>query len=196
MNNKIPRLIGITGRKFNGKDTLCNIIVDIISKEDVKIKKIAFAGALKEACKCIFGFTNEQLYGNKKEEFDEFWKTTPRRILQFVGTDLFREQISNEIPHVGKEIWIAVVKKQILEEWNNNPDTVFIITDLRFENEFNMIKNMNGTTIRIERSSIDSIDMHSSEMEISNMKVDHIVKNDKTIDDLRHEFIKLNIIKQ
>ena len=64
-------IIGITGKKFNGKDTGAIYLINNYGYE-----RLAFADALKEACKCIFGFTNEQLYGNKKEDIDEYWYNT------------------------------------------------------------------------------------------------------------------------
>ena len=129
-------IIGITGRKRHGKDTLGDYLV----KHHGYIK-IGFADALKEACRHIFGFNDDQLYGDLKEVDDEFWKTSPRKVLQYVGTDLFRDQIANIMPEVKSDIWIKVVENKILQ----NPDKRYVITDVRFENELEFLKKAQCT---------------------------------------------------
>jgi len=174
------KIVGITGRKFNGKDTLGKYFID-----ELGYKKLAFADSLKEGCRCIFGFTDEQLYGEKKEEIDEFWKATPRKVLQFVGTELFRNQLAEIMPHLGHDIWVEVVRKKILD----NPDTNFVITDVRFPNECEIIKKMGGIIIRVNRDSVNTtVDLHQSEIEIEKLDVDTVIQNDGSIDDL---YVKL-----
>jgi dephospho-CoA kinase len=109
----MPRIIGITGKKFNGKDTLGNYL----SKYNYKI--MAFADPLKEVIKTIFDFNSEQLYGEEKEKIDDFWKISPRTAMQFIGTDLFRHQMNKLIPDIGNEIWIKVIKRQIEEVYKS-----------------------------------------------------------------------------
>ena len=170
------RLIGITGRKFNGKDTLGNFFVT-----NNNFRRLAFADALKEACRCIFGFNDEQLYGNKKEVVDEFWKTSPRIILQYLGTDLFRNQLSTIMPHIGNDIWVEVIRKQILDGWLLNRNTHFVVTDVRFPNEVKMIKDLGGIMLRVKRSNINnSTDAHISELHIDNLEVDEEILNNDT----------------
>ena len=114
-------LIGICGRKRHGKDTLGDYLVD-----NYGYTKIGFADALKEACRCIFGFNDDQLYGDLKEVDDEFWGASPRKVLQYIGTDLFRLKIAEILPQVNDEIWIKVVENKILQ----NPDKKYVITDV------------------------------------------------------------------
>ena len=73
-------IIGITGKKHNGKDTVGDYY------EKLGFVKLSFAQPLKQVCKCIFDFDNDQLYGDKKEQIDEYWKVKPRTIFQYVGT--------------------------------------------------------------------------------------------------------------
>jgi hypothetical protein len=174
-----PNIIGITGYKRHGKDTLGDYLV---SKHGYT--KIGFADALKEACRQIFGFNDDQLYGNLKENNDEFWKTSPRKVLQFVGTELFRNQISTILPEVKEDIWVKVVEKQILL----NPDKKFVITDIRFNDEYELIKKYNGITIKVQRDSINNTDAHISEMLIENFKTNFTVKNNGTIEELYKNF--------
>lgn len=56
----------------------------------------------------------EQTNGEDKEKPDSRWfNCTPRRIMQYVGTDLFRNQIENLFPELRKDIFIHNFKNMI-----------------------------------------------------------------------------------
>ena len=121
----------------------------------------------------------------QKEVLDDFWKTSPRTVLQYLGTELFREQMDKIIPHIGKNIWIEVVKRKLLDSWKKNPDMKFVITDVRFQNELDFIKEMGGITIKVVRDSANNNDdCHPSEMELDNLVTDHNISNNGTLDEL------------
>lgn len=101
-DNKYPR-IGICGRKFNGKDTLAEYLV-----KNHGYEQMAFAKPIKDISKILFGFNDEQLYGSKKEEIDERWNTTPRQMMQYIGTDMFRKD-----PGFGEHFWVKCLYEQI-----------------------------------------------------------------------------------
>ncbi len=176
----LPQVLGVTGHKYNGKDTLGNYFV-----EKYGYKRLAFADSLKDGCREIFGFSDEQLYGNKKEIIDEYWGVTPRTVLQYVGTDLFREQLGNIIPKIGKNIWLKVVEKKILDELKLNPNARFVVTDVRFPNECQMIKDLGGIVIRVKRDCVNNVaDFHISELEIEKLDVNIELQNNGSKDEL------------
>lgn len=178
------RLIGCTGRKFNGKDSLGNHIIR--SRNAIRV---AYADLLKKIAEELFGFTYEQLYGNEKEIEDKFWKVTPRKVLQFIGTDLFREQLHLIMPWIGKDIWVKAVEKKILDIWKNNENQVVVITDVRFDNEVDAVKNLGGIVIRVNRPSVNTdVDVHPSEINIEKLDADINIINDGTLDDLYEKF--------
>jgi len=165
-------IVGITGKKGNGKDTLGNYFVKL------GYIRLAFARTLKEACKNIFGFDDDQVDGDRKEVVDEYWGYTPRYALQTVGTELFRN-------HFDKDIWLKSLKRKILKELEKNPEANFVITDVRFDNEANMIKELGGTMIRVTRKSANTrVDLHESETLIEKLPVDYDLTNDGTIEEL------------
>lgn len=175
-----PAIIGITGKKYSGKDTLGKLFMS-----KYNYKRLAYADPLKTVCKCIFGFNDDQLYGDKKEIDDEFWKTTPRKVLQYVGTNMFREHMKNIIPHIENNIWVEVVKKQILDERKQNPNATFVITDIRFENEAQLIRDLGGIVIKLKRNDSEIIiDNHASEQEIDMLYADYEFTNNNTIEEL------------
>jgi len=137
-------IIGFMGKKRSGKDTAGDYLVKYHG-----YKKYAFASVLKEICKSVFSFTDEQLNGDEKEVIDEYWGVSPRQALQYVGTDLFRNHISSLLPNVGNDIWVNVLERKLKEETSN-----IVITDIRFENERAMVKRLGGIVVKIHSGNI------------------------------------------
>jgi hypothetical protein len=189
------KIIGICGFKNSGKDTLANILI-----QNHNFVKLSFATILKDIVSIMFSWNRDMLEGinvkdrEKREEIDEWWAKklniphlTPRWILQYFGTDLFRNNFH-------QDIWIICLEKKIYE-LNKN----IVITDCRFPNEINLIKKLNGKIVHIYREPLpywfndlysNKIDcppnnLHSSEWSwIKNNKFDITINNNKTIKDL------------
>lgn len=180
-------VFGMTGRKRSGKDTSGERLV-----RDHGFVRIAFADALKEACIDIFGFTEEQVYGDDlKEVVDEYWGYSPREVLQKVGTELFREAISQEhvLPDIGKNIWVRTIERKILNLAKQGHRR-FVITDVRFPNELAFLKEsqFNAYSIKVIRQAVmdetDPTKLHASEAAIDSFKCDFDINNDGTIEEL------------
>lgn len=190
-------LIGIVGQAGHGKDTIGTIL-----KEKHGFHTYALATPLKEGiCKTVFGLSDEQLYTQLgKEKKDEFWGCSAREIMQFVGTELFREQMCRIMPHVGKEFWLQVFRKwrkDLFLKLKYLPNVV--VTDVRFQNEADFIKKYGGKIWRVQRDFgvhtdflQESTRQHSSEIEQLNIQgVDEVIMNDGTIEDLEDKIKKL-----
>lgn len=142
------KIIGITGLKGSGKDTIAKIICD----NDPSFVTLAFADCVKDVASVMFGWSREMLSGRTvesrewREQPDIYWSNafgfefTPRRALTTIGTDIVR-------PTFLKHIWDLNVKKKILEDNEHN----FVITDVRFPNELEMLRSIGGTIVRVER---------------------------------------------
>ena len=192
----LPRLIGLYGKMHSGKDTLGNYLVQTHG-----YTRIAFADALKEVCKLITGFTDDQLYGDKKEIEDDNTGIVPRELFQFIGTDIFRELFLVHFPKYadkcGKSVWVNIVKRQILA----NPLTKYVITDIRFQNELSMCTDMGGCIVHVvrpdcknsipvnhETPSISTL-IHLSETEHDTFIPNITVVNNGTMDNLYKQFM-------
>jgi hypothetical protein len=139
-------IIGITGRKRSGKDTVGEYLV-----KNHGFIRVAFADALKEACKIIFGLSDEQVYGDQlKEVIDEYWQHSPREILQKVGSELFRDELPFVCQHIDNDIWIRSVERQI-ENLQKLGHRRFVVTDVRFDNELDFIKIKGGKIWKVTR---------------------------------------------
>lgn len=173
-------IIGILGKKRHGKDTISDHII-----KKYKYQSVAYASPLKEACRILFGFNDEQLYGNDKEVIDEYWEITPRSAFQFIGTDLIRAQMKQLTPKIGENFWAECTRKCIRDKLKQDPQSNIVITDVRFPNEVDLVHEFNGIIIKVERPNMKSNDEHISEKGIDDIKnFNHKIINDGTIEEL------------
>ena len=179
-------IIGLCGLKGSGKDTLGKILV-----EKYNFQKFSFADTLKDITSIIFNWDRKSLEGdtNKSREFretkDDWWSQqldkdiTPRKMLQFIGTDLFRN-------YFHQDIWVKIIERKLIDNKNKN----IVITDCRFMNEVEIIKKLRGSIIKINRN-ITNNDNHSSENQLTNLKPDYVIDNNKDIANLYSQIKKI-----
>lgn len=173
------RVIGITGRKYAGKDTVANYLCG-----EHGFVKLSFAAPLKETCKQLFGLTDDQVNGNSKEVIDKRWNVSPRRIMQFVGTELYRNHMGELFPGMGRDFWIEHMKYTIGELQKTNSHVKVVISDVRFQNEIDFIHDsFNGEIWRVHRETEDVVE-HESENNSVLLDVDIEIENDG--DGLKH----------
>ena len=138
---------------------------------------------------------------------------TPRLLLQHIGTELFRNQIIDGIwvnalmsEYKPKEELVGTTPENI--QWGEVYPN-WIITDTRFPNELQAVKDKGGINIRVNRpkerelilrnatSIIDTRKTlepkHKSETALDNATFDYVILNNGTIEDLINEC--RNIIK-
>jgi hypothetical protein len=168
-------LIGLSGIKRSGKDTFADILV-----EKYGFEKKSFADPLKEMCRALFNFNDEQLYGDLKEVVDERWNITPREALQNLGTDFVRKNLKIYLPNLQcpkDEFWL----KRFSLWYQDNKDKNVVVPDIRFENEALLIRQLGGTVIRVKSvKDVYNKDSHSSENNFDNIKSDINIFNDYT----------------
>lgn len=171
-------IIGLGYKARVGKDTVADYLED-----SHRFCKIAFADALKGACKIIFGLSREQLYGSLKDEMDTFWNATPRSILQKTGTECMRRGYRDDI-------WIRAVERRISER----PEFDWVVSDVRFLNELLAIRSWGGRVIRIDRKEAPEIATatHASETELASYRDwDYTVDNNGTVEELHSQIDEL-----
>lgn len=170
-------MVGITGRKFHGKDTAANPLV-----KDMGFEIVKFAGALKnmtgELLKYV-GYSPIDVYrcieGDLKETpLECFGGKSPRYVMQTLGTDWGRYMI-----------WDSLWTNAFIAKVRATP--LAVCTDLRFPNELKTIRMLGGISIRVVRPNYvdDSLSsQHVSERHIASLGVDFEVVNDGTEEDL------------
>jgi dephospho-CoA kinase len=206
-------LLAVLGKKSSGKDTFSNYLIN-----HQGFIKYAFGDPLKKGIQCFFNLSDEQLTDEKlKEEIDERWGVSPRKLFQIIGTDIFQKSIYDFIPDLKlntknqnqnqnqneiKGHWVYLFKEWYLNEIKKNPNVKVIVSDARFLHEIKTIKELNGIVIKIirppkENKNININDTHQSENEINdipNEMIDNTIYNDKSIDELYNKIY--NLIKK
>ena len=173
-------LIGITGKKRSGKDTVANFLC-----EDYKFIRYSFADPMKKACKILFNFTDEQLWGKDKELYDPRWGTTARKVLQLMGTEIFQYEFPKLMPEYGKLIGRTHWVKLFEMFYEDNKDRDIVFSDVRFFHEIEAIRKIGGEIWVVERDiANDSDDSHASENEWVGIEPDELIVNNGTIKEL------------
>ncbi len=206
----MKKIVGISGWIGSGKDTVADFLV-----QNHGFIRHSWASSLKDAVSSIFGWDREMLEGLtvesriEREKIDQWWANrlgmpdlSPRKILQLWGTEVGRRSFHDDI-------WIASVENRI-----RNQSGRYVISDCRFPNELQSIKNSGGITIWVVRGDLpvwyDTAleenstpwdqqwilydngktmktkypEIHDSEWSWVGHPFDHIVKNDGTIEEL------------
>lgn len=187
--------------------------VDAVLTDVGVVKKYALADRLKDICINVMGLDKKLVYGDDRQknkltkykwenmpgvivyaedyEYDEIFGVldsyglankftfhqgtgfmTVREVLQYVGTEVFRM--------MNPDIWVDSVMSKIEKD---NPKLA-LISDVRFENEIGLIKDVRGSVILgLERGKKKKVDSHTSEQAPLD-KCDAIIKNKGSMDDL------------
>ena len=198
------KIIAIAGFIGSGKDTAAEYLIN-----NHNFTKLSFAGALKDCVSVVFGWDRVLLEGETlesrqwREQIDPWWAKrldmphlTPRWVLQYWGTEVCRVGFH-------KDIWVAALENKL-----NNAVGNIVITDARFSNELEAVKNAGGKTIRIFRGqnpdwyehaesfnilgdtrSLDMLrkhDVHASEYSSVGLDYDYKIINSSTLNELYH----------
>ena len=100
-----------------------------------------------------------------------------RRLQQVLATEVAREMISTTI-------WVDTAMAAVRQSMDRGVSVV--ISDCRFDNEAQAIKNAGGIVARIDRPSLNGrpVDGHASEQGVADDLVDAVITNDGTLADL------------
>jgi len=142
------KVIGIAGFIGCGKNTVADILV-----KDYDFTRISYADRLKDTVSTMFGWSRDMIEGNTtesrtwRETPDPWWSEefgyefTPRMAMQRIGTDCMRNGLDDDI-------WVKFVKKTL----DDNPTTDYVVPDIRFYNERDLVRFMgSGQVWRVKR---------------------------------------------
>lgn len=200
------KLIGIVGFIGSGKDTVAQQFVEYGCVKD------SFAKPLKDLCSSVFGWPREMMEGDTvesrdfRETPDMFWTRklgidnfTPRLALQLLGTDVMRN-------HFHEDIWLNSLEYRLRSKKDSK---CVVISDARFRNELQLIKQLGGSIIWVQRNELPEWydiakqahenavcakimrtrykDVHESEWNWAGVEADYIIENTGTIADLSEQ---------
>jgi len=142
-------LIGFHGFKRSGKTTIAGELGKmLIVQHHKQVMLFGFADALKDQVCAALGVSRLHLEENK-ERF--------RPLLQWWG--VYRREFN------GEDYWIEKLDKKITNVRMFIPGVVILVSDVRFENEYNYITDNGGKVFKIHphNSPYEYDDAHVSE---------------------------------
>lgn len=181
--NKII-IIGISGKIGSGK----NCVADLIQKHaNIPFIQTAFAKKLKQIvallCEIDYFSTLSQV---AKNIYIPEYESTIGLMYQEIGTKVMRDSYK-------KDVWI----KSLLLELKNKPGN-YIVTDVRFKNEADALKDNSAFLVRVSRkdnpvAKNSNRDLnHPSETDLDNYsKFNYHIDNDGSLKDLEANVITL-----
>jgi hypothetical protein len=193
----MSNIIAICGAKRSGKDVLAKYLVATRG-----FKKLSFAEPLKKAVRELFNFNDIQVgidednaVGDEKEIIDERWGISPRKALQFFGTEIMQHAIDELIPNTNRGFLADILLSRISCDSCDS----YVISDMRFLHEYNKLKSSakirSLIIVKISRPSINIVesaggvrDTHISENEYIDIPYDVEIINDGSISDLTDLF--------
>jgi len=166
-------LIGICGKAGSGKDTIGDYLV-----KKYKFKKIALADPIKRLVKDVFALDDYTVYDRvAREKPLKQWKGwTVRKLLQYIGTELFRNNIDDSI-------WVKSLWYKIKGSKDN-----YVVTDCRFLNEQQFLKRnakKNFICIKVTRPNCKGqVGLKKHASEAYDLKGDFCIHNNGSFEDL------------
>jgi hypothetical protein len=196
-------IIGITGKKQCGKNTFARFLREFAEEVGAVAGEYSCAALLKATASMIFGVDRELFDGTDEQKNSEThlrWANvaphlrkafgdqnvgefvTVRELMQLYGTEAVRG--------VDPRAWANALRRKLVEV----PDEILgLVTDVRFPEEFETIRDIGGLTVRIYRN-VDGGDSaaHASEKALDiyeDSLFDFVVPDDgnRTMDDLREQ---------
>lgn len=153
-------IIGLCGRAGSGKSSAARFL-----REQFGAQIISFAGPLKQMAMDIWGFTEEQVFGEAeiKETSDPRWGITPRWALQKLGGAARK--------HLSEDIWVHHALSQV-------EHGIYVIEDVRYLNEAHALFNcIGGYVIRLQCTDYTiprHLQNHPSEVEVDLIPEEHV----------------------
>jgi len=154
-------IIAFGHKRQRGKNTVALCTKAILGHLGIKnVELTAFAEPIKNLILTgIFGLSAEEIEYHKTVPIPRIGKTS-RELLQTIGTDYFRTEFGNDI-------WLNVFEREYITSKNN----VVLISDMRFQNEANLVKKHDGFLIKVNRTiSHAPEDDHLSETALDNFE--------------------------
>lgn len=171
-------IIALCGAKGSGKDTVAKKIDELYTHVS-RVQTVAFADPIKKMIQHVF-----DLDPNSEEQYDKFKRTR-------VNYDLpghMTHSVSGR--HVVREVGMLMRSydenqfvKYVDDQINANPGYIWVVTDLRFDNEYNYLRDKGAYIVKVTRSGTHA-DGHITERGFDDSLCDAVMNNDVSIHEL------------
>jgi hypothetical protein len=162
-------IIGLSGYAQSGKDTVADYLV-----REYGFKRVAFADPIRKILYAMNPTVNGTSLVDLIDEYGwDIAKKHPevRELLQALGFSARRV--------IDERVWIAAAFHEMDDREQN-----YVIADVRFHNEANMIHSEGGKVWRIMRPGVEAVNTHISETDLDRFPFDLTLNNDGTVEQL------------
>ena len=186
-------IIGLSGYARSGKDETARTLIRAHG-----FQRVAFADKLREVLYklnprvALSSYMDEDAFGNDRLHqswvtvqdvvdrygWDGYKEKAPsdqslqlRELLQRLGTEAGRQTL-------GENIWVDSALT------GHPEDARLVVTDVRFPNEAQRIKDLGGVVWRVKRPGVGPANYHESETALDDWPFDAVLENDGNLVDL------------
>lgn len=169
MSTPTPTLIGLTGLAGSGKDTVRAML------EQRGFCGLAFADPIRNMIRDLFnsnGISNEYMDDRAlKEVAIPGLGVSYRHLAQTLGTEWGRHA-------VGADFWLRIAETYMADITTQTFEPpLFVLSDVRFQNEAAWVRERGGVIWRVERPGIPAVRDHASEANVALIRADAVVHN-------------------
>lgn len=177
------RLIGLySPYPQMGKGTFANAMHEKVPDSSI----LSFADPMRDMAACAVGMAEGpiEVLKDKDGAILPLLDCTYRHLLNTLGTEWGRKCIH-------PDIWVRIARQRYLRAIAKGYSVIF--DDVRFENEYDMIRDAGGVLVKIVRPGVELVDRHEAHarLEASSRKWDHTIENDGDIEDLKFKALAL-----
>lgn len=164
-----------------GKDTACQILIDHFKTNypNLVVERKAFADSVKDISYKLF-----KSNGLKARQYYDEWPKERSTKLQPLNMDAVEiwVAVGNKIREIYPQTWIDIILK-------DNSCDILIISDLRYPNELQEVKNQNGICVKIEKDSAEIRNTVADNALNDYTDWNLILKNNESIEDFRQNLL-------
>lgn len=171
--------IGLGYKKQQGKGDFTKFLIKHLGDLNIRAVEHQFSGPLKYFVCSVFGASSEDATTGDREGVPPEW------VMDTTGCKTWRE-VLQKIGCDARAMWPGVwINHAFVGNYSlGTREEVVIISDLRFEDELQAIRDHGGYNIHISRPSVESTDAHISENSLDFNDFDVHIRNSGDLDDL------------
>lgn len=137
--------------------------------------------ALWLGVQAFWGLSDDQTWQTElRAKKDPFWKISPYEMLAVV-----QHCLSRDFPYFTRTRNNRPINPPTRPLINAAGKSIFVIKDIRYENEAAFLRSHNGVIWHIIRNNTQKVQPHSSENGVKPLPEDILIENNGTLEDLR-----------
>jgi hypothetical protein len=176
--------VAISGQARTGKNTLAEAIIDNIDGDFTEFKIVAVADPIKNmVMEMVPGAERECLWGESELRS----KLMPGNLKDLEGKPLTYRRALMDIGSLGRkyhpDIWLNAL---VQDAAKNKSLRAYIVSDVRFPNEINYLKEHGFYMVRLKRLNVPQIDdaSETAQLAIPDSFFDDLIENDGPLSEL------------